>query len=223
MKRLLLAVLLLLPLAGFARENAHDVWAHAIADFEAADRANPPAPGAVLFVGSSSIQFWKSLAQDFPGVRTLNRGFGGSDLDDSTYYADRIVIPYKPRAIVVYAGDNDIMGGDSPAQVRDDFIAFVTRVRKALPNVPIAFVAIKPSIAREALMPKMHEADLLIAKYAASQHGITYLDVYTPMLDAKGQPRPELFIGDGLHMNHTGYEIWIGIIAPWIKSLPSAS
>lgn len=219
MKTLLFALALLLPLASQARENAHDAWNKDIAAFQDEDRAQPVAPGAVLFVGSSSIRFWKSLAQDFPATRVINRGFGGSDLDDSTYFADRIVIPYKPRAIVVYAGDNDLMGGDSPAQVRDDFVAFVAKVRGALPDVPIAFIAIKPSVARVKLLPQIHQADALIATWAKSQRAVTYLDVYTPMLDAHGQPRPELFIGDGLHMNRQGYDIWVAKVAPWLTSL----
>jgi lysophospholipase L1-like esterase len=219
MKTLLFALALLLPVISQAKENAHDAWNNDIAAFKAEDRAHPVAPGAVLFVGSSSIRFWKSLAQDFPTTRVINRGFGGSDLDDSTYFADSIVIPYKPRAIVVYAGDNDLMGGDSPAQVRDDFVAFVTKVRHSLPAVPIAFIAIKPSVARVKLLPQIHQADELIAAWAKSQRDVIYLDVYTPMLDAHGQPRPELFIDDGLHMNRQGYDIWVARVAPWLKTL----
>ena len=218
MKRLLLVLFLLLPAISFAKENAHGVWDKDIAAFQAEDKANPPPPGSVLFVGSSSIRFWKSLSEDFPFVHTINRGFGGSDLDDSVYFADRIVTPYKAKAIVVYAGDNDIMGGDTPEGVRDDFIAFVGKVRKAQPNVPIAFIAIKPSVARQALLPKIREANALVRSYAATQTGVAYLDVFTPMLGKDGQPQSRWFIADGLHMNRQGYALWIGVVRPWLDA-----
>jgi lysophospholipase L1-like esterase len=195
-------------------------WEPAIAAFEATDRQHPPAPGAILFIGSSSIEHWKSLAADFPELSVINRGFGGSELADSTYFADRIVAPYRPRAVVLYAGDNDLQDGHSPAQVRDDFAAFVRKVRSVDAGVPIAFIAIKPSMARKALLPQVSQANALIKTYAATQKRVTYLDVYTPMLGADGQPQPKWFGDDGLHMNRSGYALWIGIIRPWVDAVP---
>src|ERR1700761_7082180 len=141
-----------------AKDADHDKWNPDIQAFEAADKANPPPGSAVLFIGSSSIRFWKTLATDFPGYRVINRGFGGSDLDDATAFADRIVAPYRPAALVMYAGDNDLQGGDTPEQVRDDFAAFVAKVRQTQPALPIAFIAIKPSVARVALLPNILRA-----------------------------------------------------------------
>lgn len=213
--------LLLWPLLATAqdnRENDHARWNADIAAFQAADRAHPPAPGAVLFIGSSSIRLWTSLATDFPEVRTLNRGFGGSEIADATYFADRIVAPYHPRAIVMYAGDNDIEAGHSPQQVRDDFAAFVRKARTADPGVPIAFIAIKPSMARQALLPKIRAANALVKAYAATEKDVAYLDVFTPMLGEDGQPQSKWFIQDGLHMNRSGYELWIGIVRPWVDA-----
>lgn len=217
----LLLILLLWPLLATARdnhENDHAQWQADIAAFQAEDRAHPPAPGAVLFIGSSSIRFWKTLATDFPGVRTLNRGFGGSEIDDATFFADRIVAPYHPRAIVMYAGDNDLQDGDSPAHVRDDFAAFVGKARSFDPGVPIAFIAIKPSMARKVLLPKIREANALVREYAATQKGVSYLDVFTPMLGQDGQPQSQWFIADGLHMNRKGYILWIGVVKPWLDA-----
>src|SRR3954462_2033114 len=102
--------------------------------FEAADKTNPPPKNAILFIGSSSIRMWKDLAKDFPEFQVINRGFGGSEISDSVHYADRIVLPYHPRQIIMYAGGNDIHGGKSPEQVFSDFKAFVGAVRKALPE-----------------------------------------------------------------------------------------
>jgi lysophospholipase L1-like esterase len=219
--RNLLLILLLWPLLAMARdnrENEHAQWNADIAAFQAEDLAHPPTPGAVLFIGSSSIRFWKTLATDFPGVRTINRGFGGSEIDDATFFADRIVAPYRARAIVMYAGDNDLQDGDSPEHVRDDFVAFVSKARALDPGVPIAFIAIKPSVARKALLPKIREANALVREYAATQQGVAYLDVFTPMLDKDGQPQPQWFIADGLHMNRKGYALWVDVVKPWLEA-----
>ncbi|GAA5072214.1 SGNH/GDSL hydrolase family protein [Lysobacter panacisoli] len=189
-----------------------------IAAFEQADALVRRMPGSVVFVGSSSIRLWDSLHDDFPGVALINRGFGGSRVRDSTYYADRIVAPYQPRAVVFYAGDNDLFEGRTPLQVRDDFVSFVERVREAQPGLPIAFIAIKPSPSRAALLPKVREANARVRAYA-KDHDVAYLDVYLPMLDAQGQPREELFVEDGLHLNASGYAIWTGVVRPWLSGL----
>lgn len=219
---MLLPLLALLPVLGMAHErdaaNDHAIWSRDIAAFEAADQAHPPAPGAVLFIGSSSIRFWTTLASDFPEVRTINRGFGGSEINDATFFADRIVAPYKPSAIVMYAGDNDIAAGDSPAFVLEEFQHFVRKARAVDPGVPIAFIAIKPSMARKALMPQIREANEKIRDWVAKQQGVTYLDIFNPMLGQDGQPQDKWFREDGLHMNRSGYELWIGIVQPWVDA-----
>lgn len=220
MKRLIILLFALLPLLAHARENDHAQWNPAIAAFEAADQAHAPAPGSILFIGSSSIEHWKSLAADFPEVNVINRGFGGSVISDSTFFADRIVAPYHARAIVMYAGDNDLQEGNSPEQVRDDFAAFVRKARAVDPGVPITFIAIKPSVARAALLPEIRQANALVSAYAATQKGVTYLDAFTPLLSRDGRPQPELFGADGLHMNRKGYLLWIGVIRPWVDALP---
>jgi len=191
-------------------------WEEAIRKFEEADRQRPPAKGAVLFIGSSSIQMWKNVAEDFPQTTVINRGFGGSEIADSTYYVDRIVVPYRPRLIVFYAGDNDLANGKTPQRVFEDYREFVRRVKAQLPKTRIAFISIKPSLARVALMPKMRAANELIRSYAARDKHLAYIDVFTPMLGEDGLPRRELFGPDGLHMNPQGYRLWRGVIAPYL-------
>jgi lysophospholipase L1-like esterase len=220
MKRLVLLLLALLPLLAHARENNHAQWNPEIAAFVAADQQHLPPAGSILFIGSSSIQHWKSLAADFPELSVINRGFGGSEINDSTFFANRIVAPYHARAIVMYAGDNDLQDGGTPEQVRDDFAAFVRKARAVDPGVPIAFIAIKPSVARAVLLPKVRQANALIRAYAEAQKDVTYLDVFTPMLDKNGDPQPDLFGDDGLHMNRKGYQLWIGVIKPWVDAVP---
>jgi lysophospholipase L1-like esterase len=192
-------------------------WEGEIRKFEAADREHPPPKGGILFVGSSSIRLWTSLSEDFPNRNALNRGFGGSELEDSTHYADRIVVPYQPRIIVLYAGDNDLARGKTPQRVLEDYQSFVRRVRQKLPDVKIVYLAIKPSPARIALLEQMRAANDLIRRYLASQRNLSYVDVFTPMLGRDGTPRPELFGPDGLHMNRQGYELWKDLLAPELQ------
>ena len=197
-----------------AQEPKPDTWRSDIDALTADDAAHPPPRDGVLFVGSSSIRLWTALAQDFPGVPVINRGFGGSMIADSTRYISRIVVPYRPKLIVLYAGDNDIDGGHTSQQVIDDFKAFVAEVHRSLPTTVIAFVSIKPSVARAALWPQMRAANEGIARWAATQDSVRYVDVAAKMLDASGRPRPELLREDGLHMSPAGYAVWIAELKP---------
>jgi hypothetical protein len=197
-------------------ENALAKWEQDIRAFEAADRTNSPPRNAVLFIGSSSIRMWKSLAEDFKGMPVINRGFGGSQMTDSVFYADRIVIPYHPREIVVYAGDNDVAAGRTPQQVLGDFQAFVAKIRAALPGMKICYIAIKPSPARWKLVEQAREANRRIAQWTRTQAGLEFIDVFTPMLGEDGQPRAELLAKDKLHLNEKGYQLWTSIVRPYL-------
>jgi lysophospholipase L1-like esterase len=193
---------------------AADRWEPEIHAFELADRAKPPTPGGVVFIGSSSIRMWKSLSDDFPNANALNRGFGGSRIADSTRFVPRIVTPLHPRLVVLYAGDNDIVEGASAKTVLADFKAFVAAVRNDAPTTPIVFISIKPSPSRVHLIDTMRDANASVRAYAATQAGIRYVDVFDAMLGQDGQPRKELFGPDGLHMNAAGYRMWVSILTP---------
>jgi lysophospholipase L1-like esterase len=182
-------------------------WEPEIRAFEAAARATPPPQGAVLFVGSSTIRFWKTLAQDFPEQKVLNRGFGGCQIADCTAYADRIVIPYNPRLIVLRAGGNDIQAGKTPEQVRADFQAFVEKVRAKLPRARIAYMAINATPARWANVEREKKANQLIKDFIAKGDNLDYIDTFDATMGADGKPRKELFIKDRLHFNAEGYQI----------------
>lgn len=185
--------------------------------FEEADSAGPLPPGGVVFIGSSSIKNWTDLAADFPGVPVLNRGFGGSTLADVAYYADRILLPYRPRLAVLYAGDNDMTLGRTPEQVLGDYRAFVARLRAASPAARVAYVSIKPSPSRRIYMDRMRETNRLIQAEIARDSLQIYVDVFTPMLSATGQPRPELFLADSLHMTRAGYLLWRALLTPLVR------
>ena len=192
-------------------------WDAEFAVFEATDAAHPPAAGGILFAGSSSIRLWGDLETQFESASGIvKRGFGGSQLADCVKNLDRLVIRYRPRTVVVYAGDNDLAAGASPAEVRERFVAFVDGVRRQLPATRIAYISIKPSPSRAALLPQIRAANELIREFAAGQRDVAYVDIFTPMLDAGGLPRRELFGDDALHLNRDGYALWQAVIAPFL-------
>ena len=191
-------------------------FAAEILAFEAHDRAMPPAPGGIVFVGSSTLRFWSTLAADFPSQNVINRGFGGSTLPEVNMVVPRIVLPYRPHLVLLYAGDNDLAAGHTPEDILNDYRRFVSLVRRELPSVRIAFVSIKPSPSRWALVEKMRAANQLVRDEIARDPLSTYIDTFTPMLRADGRPRPELFGPDSLHMVRAGYVLWRETIAPVI-------
>jgi lysophospholipase L1-like esterase len=192
-------------------------WEAEIKAFEAADRASPPPKDAVLFTGSSTIRLWKSLAKDFPDQKVLNRGFGGCEIADCTYYADRIVIPYHPRLIVLRAGANDIANGKTPERVCDDFKAFVAKVRAKLPTVRIAYNSINATPTRWANVEREKKANRLIKEYIAGGENLDYIDSFDAAMGSDGKPRKELFVKDGIHFNAEGYKILAKIVGPHLK------
>ncbi|MEW4567615.1 SGNH/GDSL hydrolase family protein [Tautonia sp. JC769] len=190
-------------------------FAGEIEKFERANQDDPPEPGSVLFLGSSSIKLW-DLDAWFPDRGLVNRGFGGSQLSDVIHYADRLVAPVRPRLVFVYAGDNDIAAGKSPDRVLGDFLALVDRVRAASPEAKVVFLAIKPSIARKDDWPSMRRANTLVREACERGDHLAFLDVATPMLTPQGGLRPELYVADGLHLSREGYAIWAETLAPML-------
>ena len=189
-------------------------WEKDIRAFEAADKTNPPPQDAILFIGSSSILRWTNVAQAFPGHKVLNRGFGGSQLSDSTAFVGRIVTPYRPKLVLLYAGDNDIASGKSPERVLGDFKTFARRIHAALPDTRIAYIAIKPCPLREKFLDQVKTANRLIQDYTTTDNRLLFVDVFTPMLTKEGRPRADLCIKDGLHPNAQCYELWASILRP---------
>ena len=199
-----------------AAEPGENRWETNIRAFEERDKEDPPPKEAILFAGSSSIVGW-DLPKYFPDMKTVNRGFGGSQITDSTHFAGRIILPHKPKVIVLYAGDNDIAGGKTPEQVAKDLQAFVKKVHDALPETRILFIAIKPSIARWNLVDAMRDANARIKAITEKDKRLEYVDIDTPMIGKDGKPRPELFKDDGLHLNHEGYLLWTSLVMPYLK------
>src|SRR3954465_39602 len=198
-----------------AQESKPPFWDE-IQAFKKEDSIHPPLKNAILFVGSSSFNYWKTVQKDFPGYRIINRGFGGSSLPDVIRYQDDIIYPYKPKQVVIYCGENDLAASDtvSAGTVVNRFRQLFTSIRKHLPNVPIVFVSIKPSPSRQHLMPKMDSANKMVLKFLKQYRQTAFVDVYHKMLNPDGTPKQEIFRDDKLHMNPKGYSIWIKAIKP---------
>lgn len=198
-------------------------WQSSFDAFARADLEKAPAKQGTLFVGSSTIRMWTTLAQDFRQLPVvINRGFGGSTMADCNRFARDLVVRYQPSQVLVYAGDNDLAEGRTPAQVLESFREFVATVRSELPGVRIDYISIKPSPSRAGLLEKARETNALIGAYVQTLPNAGYIDIFTPMMTAEGTPRPELFLGDRLHLNETGYQLWQSIIASRLTGVPAA-
>jgi lysophospholipase L1-like esterase len=192
-------------------------WESAIQAFEKQDAEQAPPKNGIVFVGSSSIRKW-DLKKWFPDRNVLNRGFGGSEVSDSLEFADRIIVKYEPRVVVVYAGDNDIGHDKTPQRVFDDVKQLVELIHSKLPKTKIVYIAIKPSIKRWALIAQVREANRLIAELASKDERLEFVDVDKPMIGEDGLPRKELFVEDGLHLSEEGYAIWTSLVRPHLTN-----
>jgi len=216
-KRLFLACITFLLINISLAQTAFPPFANDILRFKKQDSIVPPVKNAILFVGSSSFAKWKDVADYFPGYIIVNRGFGGSTLLDVIRYAYDIIVPYQPKQVFIYAGDNDLAEGASVAEVVTRLKTLFQLIRINVPNATMDYISIKPSPSRENLMPKMKEANKQIEAFLKTQKNAGFINVFSPMLNADGQPKPEIFVEDRLHMNADGYAIWKKTILPYLK------
>lgn len=212
------AALLLLPSAGIAQKPIDpNRWESTIQKFEAEDKAHPPSKGGIVFIGASSFARWTHMAQSFPDLKVVNRGYGGSELAESVRYARRVVVPHSPRIVVLYAGENDLNRGVPPQTIASDFVDFQNIVRTDLPAAKLVVIGLKPSPLRWKLRDGMHETNRLIRERCQSDKACTYVDPWPGMIGADGTPRPELFVEDGLHLTAEGYKVWTEMLQPHLR------
>lgn len=190
-----------------------DRWEKDIRAFEEADRVSPPAPDGILFTGSSTARMW-DLKRDFPDLPAVNRGFGGSSFADLVRHADRILAAHQPRVVVVYSGDNDIAGGAPPEEVFRNFEQFAEKTHTLRPKARLVVFSIKASTARWAQFPAMEEVNGKIRDWAEERDWAVFVDTKPVMLGENGQPRADLYLSDGLHMNPEGYRRWAELLRP---------
>lgn len=205
-----------------AAERPHPSrWEEDIQKFEKADQETPPREGGIVFIGSSSIRMW-DLGNSFPDANIVNRGFGGSWIQDSSAFAARILLPHRPQVIALYAGDNDVAGGLTSEAVFDDYVIFADWVHENLPEAELIYISIKPSISRKALWPTMRDANEQIEKRCENRDNEHFADIARPMLGDEGELDPKLFLDDNLHLSESGYAIWTDVMQPLLQELATS-
>jgi lysophospholipase L1-like esterase len=191
-----------------------------IQKFKDKDKQNAPEANSILFVGSSSFTKWTDINQYFPGFPIINRGFGGSTFPDVIRYEKEIIVPYHPKQVIIYCGDNDLASSDTVTAetVFERFRSLFELIRTDLPGENIVYVSIKPSPSRRRLFQKMEKTNLLIQTYLSINSHTAFVDVFHKMLLTDGSIMPDIFVGDSLHMNAKGYAIWQKAIAPYLSN-----
>lgn len=201
-----------------ASAQTAEKWDPAIQKFEDQDKVSPPPQNGIVFIGASSIVRW-NLPEYFPelGAKAINRGFGGSQSVDSVRYVDRIVVPYHPRIVVYYAGDNDVEANIPAEEIAHQFALFEQKVHAALPQTKVIFISVKPSIRRWKWIDTIKATNAIAKAYCAKHPNLAFMDIEQQMLGADGKPNPALLVADGLHMTPAGYQVWTAALKPLLK------
>ena len=212
----ILAISLVLTLCFFYGQS--QPFAADIAAFKSKDSAAMPPKNAILFVGSSSFTKWTDVQEYFPGKKMINRGFGGSTLEDLIRYADDIIIPYQPKQVIIYCGENDLASSKdvTAAMVYTRFQQLYQIIHSKLPKANIMYISMKPSPSRRNLWGPIMAANGMIRDFLSEQNNAYYLDVYYPMLSKGNEVHASYFTSDSLHMNETGYKYWKYLLEPYL-------
>jgi lysophospholipase L1-like esterase len=189
-------------------------FAQRVEAYEAGDTLSPPPANAILLAGDSQFDRWKTVHEDLAGYTIINRGIDSFRTDDLIQYADRLIVRYKPRLVILHVGGNDINRGKSPEQLLADTKALIAKIRAGLPGVPIAWSSTTPGPARWAQAPQRQAANALVKQWIATEKGLTFIDLWDAMLTADGQPREDIWVADRVHPNHEGYLIRVRLTKP---------
>lgn len=200
----------------FSQEN-HRFWDD-VQTIKKFDKIYKPTDNPIVFVGSSSIRLWNDAEQIFARYNVLNRGVGGTVVNDIIHYADQLIFDYQPRQVVIYVGENDLGDGTTPA---DTIFARTKKlfnlIQAKLPKVPIAYISIKPSPGRDYAKDILIKTNELVRAYISTQENIEYVNVFKPMINKDGSYRTELFVSDKIHMTPEGYKIWVKTLKPFLR------
>jgi len=211
----IIALLLAAAVPGFAAETPpENRFEKQVRLYEEGDRTNPPPQGAILLAGDSQFFRWKTYREDLPGYTIVNRGIDSFQTSDLVQFTERLVLPHRPRLIVLHVGGNDVHNGKSPERVLADFRAFVAKVRAVLPQVPIFFSSITPGPGRWDEAAQRKATNQVIKDYIATQPDLKFIDLWDAMLTPEGKPREDIWVEDRVHPNHAGYLIRVGIMRP---------
>lgn len=218
MHRTIQTLALLLILSSIQAQNIHPFESE-IRAYERLDSLGKPAKGQILLFGSSSMRLWKTYQTDLAGYKVVNRGFGGSEISDAIYYFDRVVLPLEPSWILLYSGDNDLWNSKkTPKKVFEDYQTFMALIQQKLPNTKVAIISLRPSLARESMMPQQRELNALFKQYCKKHRKKAYIiDMYERLLTPDGRPNGDYLVEDKLHLNAKGYEVWTQAIRDFLK------
>lgn len=200
----------------YSESRNYGQWEKEVAAYEAADAKSPPPKGGILFIGSSTIRLWKTLAEDYPDSKVINRGFGGTEIVDSTHFADRLIFPHAPKQIFLRAGGNDIHNGRTPKQVAADFAEFVRVIHGRLPMTEILFISVSPAPSRWGEADKNRELNRRIREMALEMPRVGFVDTFDMVLGPDGLARPDLFVKDRLHFSPEGYKLLREQVRPFL-------
>lgn len=216
------ALALLLQCAGVARAElpaeqvaaARERWAEDIARLKEKDALEKHPADAVLFLGSSSIRRWETIARDMAPYHPIQRGYGGARYADLAVFAPELMTPHRFRALVVYAG-NDVVGKEDdpePSQVAAWFRLVADAARAHQPEAAVFCVEITPTPKRWEARAKVAEVNAALRAVCEADPKLHFIPTAASYLDSNGGPRAELFVEDRLHQNEAGYRIWSGLI-----------
>ena len=211
---MLLSSLSLIAVAIAQTPPSESRFEKAVLAYEATDRTEPPPHGAILLAGDSQFFRWKTLHEDLPGYTVVNRGIDSFQFSDLLQYTDRLVLPHRPRLIILHVGGNDVHNGKTPERLLADFKTFVAKVRASLPAVPIAFSSITPGPGRWEEADRRKAANKTLKEYIATQPGLHFIDLWDAMLTPDGKPREDIWVEDRVHPNHAGYLLRVQIMRP---------
>ncbi|WP_207420371.1 GDSL-type esterase/lipase family protein [Desertivirga brevis] len=215
--RLIYVFCLLLSFFSVARSQSVSRWEKEISAFEKQDAEKTGRQKVIIFTGSSTIRRWSDINTYFPGKLILNRGFGGSHASDLLYFADRITGDNKIKQILIYEGDNDLAAGKTVERVVDDLKKIVKHYRYNYPRATISILSIKPSPARQKYLTQIKEVNKQMQIFMASGKRYQFIDVFNPLLKEDGNPKEEIFVPDGVHMDMEGYKLWAEAIRPYLE------
>lgn len=192
-------------------------WEAKIQRYERMDSINPPTENSILFVGSSSIENWKSIESDFSDKPIVSRGVSGTKTIDIYEYFDRLIMPYQPKQIFLYVGDNDLGYGWKPEEILEQFKKLFFAIRAEKTEAEIVYISIKPFPKRADRLEPTVKTNSLIKDFLESQKNVAYADVYSPMINEEGKLNPDNYMEDGRHLSSSGYKIWKEIVSKFIK------
>jgi lysophospholipase L1-like esterase len=185
-----------------------------VATFERKDVKFPPPTGAIVVTGSSTIRLWKQIRNDLAPLETIPRGFGSSTADDLDYYLDRLVLPYAPRAVIIYEGDHDLQVGMTPEFILERMTSVVQRIGAAYPAARIYLVSVKPSLKYSSLWPQAQVVNQMLAELCLYVPNCSYVDTASYLLLPNGKPNTAYFRSDRVHLNDAGYAVWNAVLKP---------